>query len=236
MAIAGVLDDYHLAKLVIVPQAPAYALLLFCLRNPKCCPIRAEGAIASSEYGSINLKSYTAHGEVNLPLEAWVQQVLTLGAEWNRSELDDPVSTTQSLGFGTIPGYATGARSSQSSATSSSLFVEDNLEVGPGTILTPGLLSDHHDEFGNSWSPSLNLSQELTDDLTLKAGIARAFKAPNLYQLNPDYLISSRGNGCPIGRSVSCYLIGNADLRPEASVNKELGLQASSAPTKASHA
>lgn len=184
-----------------------------------------EGAIAGSEYGSINLKSYTAHGEVNLPLEAWVQQVLTLGAEWTRSELDDPVSTTQGLGFGTIPGYAIGTRSSQSSATLSSLFVEDNLEVRPGTILTPGLRLDHHDEFGNNWSPSLNLSQELTDDLTLKAGIARAFKAPNLYQLNPDYLISSRGNGCPIGRSVSCYLIGNADLRPEVSVNKELGLQ-----------
>ncbi|WP_419866265.1 TonB-dependent receptor domain-containing protein [Pseudomonas oryzihabitans] len=50
-------------------------------------------------------------------------------------------------------------------------------------------------------------------------------RAPNLYQLNPDYLISSRGNGCPIGRSVSCYLIGNEDLDAEVSVNKELGLQ-----------
>ncbi|WP_158896833.1 MULTISPECIES: hypothetical protein [unclassified Pseudomonas] len=30
MAIAGVLDDYQQANLVIVPQAQAYALLLFC--------------------------------------------------------------------------------------------------------------------------------------------------------------------------------------------------------------
>lgn len=45
MTLAGVLDDYHFAKLVIVPQAPAYALLLFCLRNPTCCPIRAAGDV-----------------------------------------------------------------------------------------------------------------------------------------------------------------------------------------------
>ncbi|QEU01886.1 DUF1445 domain-containing protein (plasmid) [Pseudomonas oryzihabitans] len=37
------LDDYQQANLVIVPQAQAYALLLFCLRNPKACPILAVG-------------------------------------------------------------------------------------------------------------------------------------------------------------------------------------------------
>ncbi|MDQ7915700.1 DUF1445 domain-containing protein [Pseudomonas sp. 102515] len=40
---AGVLDDYQQANLVIVPQAHAYALLLFCLRNPRACPILAVG-------------------------------------------------------------------------------------------------------------------------------------------------------------------------------------------------
>lgn len=40
---AGVLDDYQQANLVIVPQDQAYALLLFCLRNSKACPILAVG-------------------------------------------------------------------------------------------------------------------------------------------------------------------------------------------------
>lgn len=40
---AGVLDDYQQANLVIVPQAQAYTFLLFCLRNPKACPILAVG-------------------------------------------------------------------------------------------------------------------------------------------------------------------------------------------------
>ncbi len=48
---------------------------------------------------------------------------------------------------------------------------------------------------------------------TLKAGIARVFKAPNLYQSSKGYLLSTRGNGCPntIAEG-SCYLLGNPDL------------------------
>ncbi len=51
--------------------------------------------------------------------------------------------------------------------------------------------------------------------VTLKAGIARVFKAPNLYQSSKGYLLSTRGNGCPntIAEG-SCYLLGNPDLDP----------------------
>lgn len=83
---------------------------------------------------------------------------------------------------------------------------------------------DHHDIVGDNWSPSLNLSQVLTDTLTLKAGIARSYKAPNLYQLNPNYLLYSNGQGC-YGQTTSCYLQGNAELDAETSVNKELGIE-----------
>ena len=43
LAIAGVLNGYQQANLVILPQAQAYALLLSCLSNPKTCPILAVG-------------------------------------------------------------------------------------------------------------------------------------------------------------------------------------------------
>lgn len=61
---------------------------------------------------------------------------------------------------------------------------------------------------------------------TLKAGIARVFKAPNLYQSSKGYLLSTRGNGCPntIAEG-SCYLLGNPDLDPEISINKEIGIE-----------
>ncbi|KSH27518.1 siderophore enterobactin receptor PfeA [Pseudomonas aeruginosa] len=171
------------------------------------------------------LRDLTAHGEVNLPLHLGYEQTLTLGSEWTEQKLDDPSSNTQNTEEGgSIPGLAGKNRSSSSSARIFSLFAEDNIELMPGTMLTPGLRWDHHDIVGDNWSPSLNLSHALTERVTLKAGIARAYKAPNLYQLNPDYLLYSRGQGC-YGQSTSCYLRGNDGLKAETSVNKELGIE-----------
>ncbi|ROM28732.1 outer membrane receptor protein [Pseudomonas protegens] len=184
-----------------------------------------EGIFSNSEFYTAVLRDLTAHGEVNLPLRAGFEQTLTLGSEWSQQKLDDPSANTQSTSEGgAVGGLSSSNRSTQSSAQIFSLFAEDNIELQPGTMLTPGLRLDHHSIVGDNWSPSLNLSHALSDTLTLKAGIARAYKAPNLYQLNSDYLLYSRGQGC-YGQSTSCYLQGNDKLKAETSVNKELGLE-----------
>ena len=138
---------------------------------------------------------------------------------------DDPASNTQPTNEGgDIPGLPGTGRNTKSQAQMASFFIEDNIELMPGTMLTPALRFDHHSKVGSNWSPSLNLSHALTDTFTVKAGIARAYKAPNLYQLNPDYLLYSRGQGC-YGQTTSCYLQGSENLDAETSVNKELGIE-----------
>lgn len=184
-----------------------------------------EGIFSSTDATTSVLRDLTAHSEINLPLHLGVDQVMTLGTEWVEQQLDDPSSNTQTTtAGGSVAGLTSTGRSSSSSARIFSVFVEDNIELFPGTRLTPGVRLDHHSIVGDNWSPSLNLSQVLTDTLTLKAGIARAYKAPNLYQLNPNYLLYSNGQGC-YGQTTSCYLQGNADLDAETSVNKELGIE-----------
>jgi ferric enterobactin receptor len=184
-----------------------------------------EGIFSNTDFYTATLRDLTAHGEVNLPLHAWRDQTLTLGSEWVQQKLDDPSANTQTTSEGgSVPGLASSNRDTTSQAQIFSLFAEDNIELMPGTMLTPGLRWDHHSIVGDNFSPSLNLSHALTDSVTLKAGIARAYKAPNLYQLNPDYLLYSRGQGC-YGQSTSCYLQGNEDLKAETSVNKELGIE-----------
>lgn len=188
---------------------------------------RTEGMINSDTYATSRLESYRAGGEINFPLQLLVDQTVTLGAEWNRDELNDPASMLASNASGVnLPGSSgdPSQRSSKNSATISSLFFEDNIAATDTTEVIPGLRFDYHDQFGANWSPSLNVSQGLGDYFTLKAGIARVFKAPNLYQSTPGYLLSTRGNGCPIGLS-QCYLLGNKDLDAETSVNKEIGLE-----------
>ncbi|RLM28273.1 outer membrane receptor protein [Brenneria alni] len=179
---------------------------------------------AMDNYGTIKLDSVTAHSEVNIPFEALFNQTATVGVEWTEQKMKDPVSTSQALSGGSIDGYATGTRSDRISARIASVFVEDNLELTPSTMLTPALRLDNHSMVGTNWSPSLNLSQELGEDFTLKMGIARAYKAPNLYQLNSDYLLYSNGQGCS-GTRTPCYLLGNEDLEAETSINKEIGIE-----------
>ncbi|MDG9928753.1 MULTISPECIES: FepA family TonB-dependent siderophore receptor [unclassified Pseudomonas] len=182
-----------------------------------------EGSIGSGASRSTSqLDSYIASGEYNLPMTlGGFYQVLTVGGEYRDQRLNDSYSTRSGANI-------SGDASPVSSTDTRALFVEDNIEIGQNLILTPGVRVDDHDKFGVNWSPSLNASYKLTNELTLKGGVARAFKAPNLYQSNPNYMYTTRGNGCPVvdGSRISgpCNIFGNANLDPETSINKELGL------------
>ena len=194
-------------------------------------PLEADGAFTS------RLKNLSANGEINLPLNDAYDQVVTLGAEYLRESLVDPGSLRDNGGAngfdpapGTLPGFSRGQEESR--AYSHALFAEDNIHIGELT-LTPGLRYDHHQTFGDNFSPSLNASYRLDDHWTLKTGISRAYKTPNLYQANPNYLLYSRGRGC-FGISNPCFLQGNDGLRPETSINKELGLAFDSGHWRAS--
>lgn len=183
-----------------------------------------EGIFSSNQFTDIDLSDVMLHSEVNIPFDLWVNQNLTLGSEWNQQRMKDNASNTQALSGGEIPGYDSTGRSPYSKAEIFSLFAENNMEVTDTTMLTPALRFDHHSIVGNNWSPSLNLSQGLGDDFTLKMGIARAYKAPSLYQTNPNYILYSKGQGCYASKE-GCYLQGNDDLKAETSINKEIGLE-----------
>lgn len=183
-----------------------------------------EGIFSDDGFSSIQLDDILLHSEVSLPLDLGVNQVLTLGTEWDQQRMKDGISNSQALSGGAIPGISSSGRSPYSSAEIFSLFAEDNIELTDSTMLTPGLRFDHHTIVGNNWSPSLNLSQELGNEVTLKLGIARAYKAPSLYQTNPNYILYSRGQGCAASTG-ACYLLGNEDLKAETSINKEIGLE-----------
>ncbi|MCH5487757.1 FepA family TonB-dependent siderophore receptor [Pseudomonas syringae pv. syringae] len=182
--------------------------------------INVETSKSTSTYDS-----YLLQGHFDIPLH---RQVVTVGADWNRQELDDPSTFNREVGesWYALPNSGAGARSTEMDATIAGLYVEDNIELTEKWMLTPGVRLDHHNQFGANWSPSLNTSYGLTDEFMLKGGIARAFKAPNLYQSNPNYLYRSNGNGCAAGTASTggCYVLGNESLEPETSINKEIGI------------
>lgn len=186
-----------------------------------------EGSIGNAALRSTSeLETYGANGEMSTPFTlGGMQQTVTAGFEARKEKLNDPYSMTQA---GTaVPGLPTGARDGRASAETYALYVEDNIGVSPALTLTPGLRFDKHSQFGSNWSPSLNASYALSPTITLRGGVARAFKAPNLYQSNPNYLYYTRGQGCPVNfpnLGGGCYVRGNENLEAETSVNKEIGI------------
>lgn len=185
-----------------------------------------EGLFSDDNKSTSVLHQYRAHTEFDMPVElAGLNQVLTFGSEWMQSKFTDDNSVGQTtIEGGLVGGVPAAQRDAQAKDHIVSVFIEDNIELTEDTLLTPGLRYDKHSVTGGNWSPALNISHHFDDAWSLKAGIARAYKAPNLYQTNPNYLLYSRGNGC-WGAGGACYLQGNKDLKAETSVNKELGIE-----------
>lgn len=200
-----------------------------------------EGSYTGLNFVQSRLKNLRLSSEANIPFKLGVDNVLTVGAEFTDSKLDDPASNSQSLidripgGSGrpprvivnTFPGVSE-HRGGKTSQRNWAAYIEDNISLTGKTHLIPALRFDHNSVSGGNWSPALNFSQQIGENWLIKGGIARAYKAPNLYQSNPEFILYTRGLGCPLaagGRSLSCYYMGNANLKPETSVNKEIGAE-----------
>ncbi len=147
---------------------------------------------ASVESTSV-LRNTLLSGEFNTPWAiADLDQLVTIGFEGSQERLDDPYAVSNANPAIGVPTD----RSNRAETETVSVFVESNIAATDNLLLTPGVRLDRNDRFGGNWSPSLNLAWQLTSAVSLKAGIARAFKVPNLYQSNPNYLWETNGNGC----------------------------------------
>ena len=189
-----------------------------------------EGSYTGLDFVQSRLKNLRFSSEANIPFKLGVDNVLTVGAEFTDSKLDDPASNTQ--GFtdqkktDVFDGISA-TRGGKASQRNWAAYVEDNISLTDKTHLIPAIRFDHNSDSGSNWSPALNFSHQIGENWLVKGGVARAYKAPNLYQTNPDFILYTRGQGCPLNapNSVRCYYMGNSNLKPETSINKEIGLE-----------
>lgn len=99
--------------------------------------------------------------------------------------------------------------------TTWAVFTEDEWRLRDDLALTLGARYDDHDAFGGHISPRAYLVWNTTDNWTLKGGVSRGYKTPDLNDLHDGI------NGITAqGRAVT---VGNPDLKPETSTNTEIG-------------
>ncbi|WP_244274062.1 TonB-dependent receptor domain-containing protein [Paracoccus versutus] len=133
----------------------------------------------------------------------------TIGGLVAHEKLNDPQTTSNALIEGSV--------------NTAALYAEARLQATEALSLTTGLRMDHHERFGTHVTPRIYANYDFGNGLMLKGGYSQAFVAPDLRNLNPNYQMGSRGNGCKPYQG-PCTIIGNPDLQPETSDNFEIGL------------
>lgn len=123
---------------------------------------------------------------------------LTFGMDYQLSELTNKENLSSGM----------------SEAYQGALFVQDQWVMTDSLTATFGGRLDKHELYGEEFSPRVYLVHQTTNDLIIKGGVGKAFKAPTLTQNQSDYTVSSCKGGCA--------LVGNEDLDPETSINYEL--------------
>ncbi|WP_454708886.1 TonB-dependent receptor domain-containing protein [Delftia acidovorans] len=180
-----------------------------------------------------NSKETTLDGRIDKPLKLWgLDQAMTLGMQWRRESLDN----RDTIGLAPIDYAGHPVSGSGLSATTWALFGEDQIFLRDNLALTLGLRMDHHQKYGNNWSPRAYLVYHPASEWTVRGGVSRGFRAPNLKENSASAATQSGGNGCRslagmgwTSTSVNadgtrgCYMAGNPDLQPETSTNFELG-------------
>ncbi|MTE01314.1 TonB-dependent siderophore receptor [Paracoccus sp. YIM 132242] len=198
-----------------------------------CVDTDGDGEDDAFRFNTIDLDNITAKTEWIMPMNLGGKaSSLTLGAEYRGEFMHDPNSIlndlpedlAELLGIPADPAD----RETDSEQNLVGFYAESNIEWNERLTLTPALRYDYSDAFGDAWSPGLNATYEFSDAWTMKLGVARAFKTPNLFQLNPNYVYRTRGNGCPWFDGIQvegpCLVVGNPDLEAEKSLNSEIGI------------
>jgi len=162
-----------------------------------------DGVYPSARFGDRNWMESTDNAWWGADLQArWEQSSrhrLTAGLEYRDNTRAD---------YRTFDNLGGSAFQADHPFQVTSLFAEDELQLGEDLLLTLGLRHDDYPEAGSSTNPRLALIYFPDRATSLKLLYGRAFRAPNLYETRYDDVRSAAK--------------GNLDLRPEVVETAEL--------------
>lgn len=146
--------------------------------------------------------------KLSMPLS---RHLLVVGGQWNQGVLTDQ-----------NPGLRDNA-DHRFKIAQTGVFLEDEWRLTDAWALTGGLRRDDHDVYGKHWSPRLYSVWHAADQLTLKGGVSRGFRAPDIRTIAPGYAYTTGGPSCTYGPNGTCGVkIGDPGLRPETSTSYEI--------------
>lgn len=156
-----------------------------------------DAADSDTNYSS-DVEELTQIVEASATTYLGESHTVTFGMDYQLSEL----TNKENLVNGTSEAYQ------------GALFIQDQWLMTEQLTATIGGRLDKHEQYGEEFSPRVYLVHQTTNDLIIKGGVGKAFKAPTLTQNHTDYTVNSCKGWCDI--------VGNEDLNPETSWNYEI--------------
>ena len=148
---------------------------------------------------SPEIKNQVLDAKATLPLG---NHLLVFGGQHNKNTLTDTNPGVSATDIG------------QWSMSSQSLFVEDEWHLTDSWALTGGLRLDDHEHYGRHWSPRLYSVWHANEQWTVKGGVSKGFKTPDIRSITPGYeYTTQKGAG---------IILGNPNLQPEKSTSYEM--------------
>ena len=187
-------------------------------RNQTTGPVIVDNQLTGQTYPTEAVATdLTVDGSLAIPFTWGLPHALTVGAQWQRNELDNPNTV------GSVPNAEGALGLTYKKVSNRAVFLEDQLHLRDNLILTLGARWDDNSGFGSQVSPRAYLVWHPATEWTLRGGYSEGFKAPSLRQGNSNFVSQSQGAGCTGGFS-PCSIRGNSDLKPETTENLEIGV------------
>ncbi|WP_303852897.1 TonB-dependent receptor domain-containing protein [Bartonella apis] len=164
---------------------------------------------------SPEIRNTVVDGKFTTPFDIFGRHTLVTGGQFNRGALTDQ-----------NPGMRTGL-DEEFTIEQWAGFAEDEWWLTDTFSLTGGVRMDHHQIYGEHWSPRGYAVWHATDNLVFKGGVSTGFKAPEIREIAPGYAYTTGGGNCfygrnpPKGRNRCGVIIGADNLEAEKSTSYE---------------
>lgn len=141
--------------------------------------------------------------------------LLTFGGEYRKEDYE----STRLKGSGSISHEGITNPFGKSSVDYAAFYVQDEWLLNPDWLLIPSVRWDYSSSFGSKVTGKLGTTYKINKDLRFKANIGTAYRAPTASELYLDW------DGMPSGGRMKLWLHGNPNLKPETSLNFDVGLE-----------
>jgi len=172
--------------------------------------VRRSGSLSS--FDDMKYNSLIFDGRRSMQIAP--NHLLTVGGEYRKEDYES--TRIRGSKRTTLEGVTN--QFGDSSMNFAALYVQDEWVASPRWTVIPSVRWDYNDVFGSEVTGKLGTTYKMSKGLRFKANVGTAYRAPTASELYFDWRHSASA-------IINVHIIGNPDLKPEKSLNFDIGIE-----------